>query len=89
MPLWILFSVPGVAIVSGACAIAFDSYPIVAGIAGTAGAIAIATSFVVFPVAIWTLAANRQLRTAPQIIGTTLCALPILGMVASLLLGGI
>jgi len=43
----------------------------------------------VVPAAIYALIANPSLRTLQQGLGVAICALPILGMVAAFLFGGI
>ena len=90
MPLWILFSLPAAAFSALTCLIAFGGTVGPVGfVAGIVGLLSVTASFVVVPAAIYALAANRELRSIPQFVGTALCSLPILGMIASYFLGGI
>ena len=89
MPNWLLFTVPAAAISALACLIAFGANPVAAQVAGIAGLFSVVAAFVVVPAAIYSLIANRALRTIPQIIGIMFCSLPILAMLASFLFGGI
>lgn len=82
--MWTLLTVPAAAVACMACLIAWGSNPAVAQLAGVGLLVATASAFVVVPVAIYVLVANRELRTFPQVIGTALCALPILGVIASI-----
>jgi|SRR5690606_31385459 len=89
MPSWILYAVPASAGTSMACLLAFGSNPVVGQFAGIVGLFSLAASLVVVPVSIYALVANPKLRTAPRVIGTTACSLPIIGMLASFFGGGI
>lgn len=89
MPLWILFGVPAASIAAITCAIAFSSHPVVVDAALLISFCSGFAACVVLPVAIYALSANPALRTVPQGIGIVFCSLPILGMIASMLFGGI
>lgn len=89
MPSWLLFTVPAAAISALTCLIAFGTNPVVVRVAGIVGLFSVVAAFVVVPAAIYSLIANRALRTIPQLIGITFCSLPILAMLASFLFGGI
>jgi len=89
MPIWILLALPATWVVSLFCAIAFRSHPVVVQVSMLAGLFCTTAAFVVVPVAIYALIANPALRTLQQSSGVAFCSLPILGMVAAFLFGGI
>jgi hypothetical protein len=89
MPIWILLALPTAWVVSLFCAIAFRSHPAIVQGSVLTSLFCTAAAFVAVPAAIYALIANPSLRTLQQGFGVAICALPILGMVAAFLFGGI
>ncbi|WP_162314674.1 hypothetical protein [Pseudoxanthomonas yeongjuensis] len=89
MPIWALIALPTIWAVSLTCAIVFKSNPTVVQISLLTSFFSTAAAFVIVPVSTYALIANPDLRSFQQIAGTTLCALPVLLILASFFFGGI
>ena len=89
LPMWILIALPAVWALSLISAIVFRSHPAIVQISLLATLFSTVTAFVVVPASFYAMIANPALRTSQQITGIALCAIPILGIFASFLSGGI
>src|SRR4249919_3918103 len=89
MPIWILLALPATWCVAILCAIFYRSNPGIVQASLLTGLFCTAAALVAMPVAIYALTANPSLRTAQQSFGVAFCSLPILGLFAALLYGGI